>query len=349
MHVVILGIETTQGLLVHSALHDKATLTCVSRYRLPLSLLPGTNNQVIAKNDRSWARQWSFGEVDYIIPMNDWYADLLWGIQDELPLRNAYWHIDKSTYDRAINKWSFTDLCTSSGIQMPAIVKSVGEFEPGKMYIRKPFYTSGARGMVVAPAESWSEHHFLPETFIQEYIEESTQFKLTGFACCGQLISYHIFRKDFYYPLQGGSTTVGTYGGNDKLLKSAMALIQELAWTGIIDIDFIADQKSGAVYPIEVNPRLPAVSTFLKWDKSLLALTTPELSWSPDSITEQRTRKSVYLRLEVFVFLKHLGLKRLKEVFKYLSSGKMYFQDIPTRGYFLFWLVFPLFFRKSSD
>ncbi|MBB5157827.1 carboxylate--amine ligase [Saccharopolyspora phatthalungensis] len=64
--------------------------------------------------------------------------------------------------------------------------------------------------------------------------------------------------KERSYPAHAGLTSLGRCEDNDELLREATTLLEKLAFSGIVDLDFRWDARDGRYKLLDFNPRLGA-------------------------------------------------------------------------------------------
>ena len=132
--------------------------------------------------------------------------------------------------------------------------------------ILKPNRGSGARGFKIVKSEnefsqedigSYRDYH------VQKYVSKSEQYKYSASCHNGKVINSVVLHKIRYFPVSGGSCTYGDMIDNREISDMCAKVIENVNWSGVIDFDLISDSDD-SLYPIEINPRLPACSKYTK-------------------------------------------------------------------------------------
>jgi len=158
--------------------------------------------------------------------------------------------------------------------------------------IAKPKQGAGARGFVILHSEK-DYNKFVKELtddkntyFSQRYLSVSRQFKVTGAVINGRVLASAALEKKRYFPINAGSSTlcveVKPDEYNASLLRTFAKLAALTSWTGIMDLDVIADVELKNSHILEINPRLPACNAHyfkngLKFLSLLIAQQEPSI------------------------------------------------------------------------
>ncbi len=126
----------------------------------------------------------------------------------------------------------------------------------------KPRESSGSRGIrIVASAEgfvrSWLEVHARhPRPMVQEYIPRGEKYDV-----CLLFNRDSVLRAAFVqaelrgFPLEVGPSTLQESVWRPDLVDMAVALVRQIGWHGVCEVEFMVDPRDGEPVFMEVNPR----------------------------------------------------------------------------------------------
>lgn len=126
----------------------------------------------------------------------------------------------------------------------------------------KPRASSGGRGIVyLEPGEdvaaAWSEaHRHYPYPMIQEHVPSGPKYDV----CLvmdqrGELVASFAQRELRHFPIQDGLSTMQESVWRPDLVERAAALLREIGWYGLAEVEFMEDPQSGETLLLEINPR----------------------------------------------------------------------------------------------
>ena len=183
--------------------------------------------------------------------------------------------------ERVMNKDALADAARSAGLRVPqsVTVRKPLELEQARDLrfpgICKPLYASQWRRARIWEAvgrqkarrvESFEElagyyrgfSDLDPLITVQEWVEGGEENLLVFGSYCGadhEVAGYFTARKRLQYPPLAGTGIVVEALPLPRLEEPSRALLRALAFRGISEIEYKLDDRDGALYLIEVNPR----------------------------------------------------------------------------------------------
>ncbi len=109
--------------------------------------------------------------------------------------------------------------------------------------------------LTVAQLSQWMDRS---DYMIQELVENNVMDYTVSFTCFavdGEIKTYWMGEKQREHPIKYGTATFAQSMFSVPVLQEAIPLIQQLAYTGICEIEFIKDKNDGLYKLIEINPR----------------------------------------------------------------------------------------------
>lgn len=173
--------------------------------------------------------------------------------------------------------------------------------------IAKPKHGAGARGFAVLhSAKDYKK--FVRELtddkstyFSQRYLSVSRQFKVTGAVINGRVLASAALEKKRYFPMNAGSSTlcveVKPDEYNASLLRTFAKVAALTSWTGIMDLDVIADVELKDSHILEINPRLPACNAH--YFKNGLSFLTLLINQQESSVSPEKFVSTQYIGLDL--------------------------------------------------
>lgn len=124
--------------------------------------------------------------------------------------------------------------------------------------------TLGSHGVtrVASPDDVARRLNAVPESTAFQIQEEITGklSDVTGFAIAGELVDSFAFETD-YDQSHGGNPAYAREVHDGRLVDILRKLVDELDWTGGIDVDLLTDSRDRH-YVLEINPRLSGTAVF---------------------------------------------------------------------------------------
>jgi len=210
------------------------------------------------------------GDCEMIIPMEDDTVALLAEHRSSFPGHVEIPIPEGRSVALALDKWETLKICQQLAIPAPlthaiddlAKLDEISRVAPYPVVI-KPRRSSGARGIARAsgPAELKDRylavHRVYPFPLIQE------QIPVEGAPLAVELlldrqsepVAALVQRSFREYPPTGGSSTLRETIADDGLLQHALALLKEIKWYGVAQVEFKRDPRDGRAKVMEINPR----------------------------------------------------------------------------------------------
>ena len=211
-----------------------------------------------------------------IFPTNDFYVELLAKVKKKLApnLRcavdtwekiNVFYSKEKSyrlATDLSIHipktfEVNTIDEVASIEIQYPCIIKPTIMHEFYSLYKKKVIVCHNneeLKDQLIKVSSKFS----LKDLLIQEIIsgDNSCQFSVGAFSIEGKIIRTITANRSRQHPIDfGNATTFAITCNEPKLIEIAKRIMSETKYTGLCEIEFKKDQKSGNYMFLEVNSR----------------------------------------------------------------------------------------------
>ena len=209
-----------------------------------------------------------------VISMSDIYAEFLSLNKVDIEKKtSAKCAIDEySKFEIAYSKRNLLKLCEQHSIPHPKTcsltadnLQFVSKYV-GFPALIKPNYSVGARGItLVNDFEELKQKYekvtkiYGPST-LQSYIEHNGHpyYNVMLYRdCLGNIIASTVLEIRRYYPIKGGSSSLGVTIENQQLESMCNQVLEALNWHGFADFDVLRDEE-GHFLIIEMNPRVPA-------------------------------------------------------------------------------------------
>lgn len=175
----------------------------------------------------------------------------------------------KESYHQASDKYLTMQLAEKAGVPHPQTLWPVDASEVEQLastlrypLVIKPRKSSGSRGIrVVQNAEELcrvyrqiaSEY---PRPMLQEFIPAGDRFDVCLlFNRVGELRASFVQKERRHYPVDIGPSTVQESVWMPELVELSVALLQDLPWQGVVEVEFMRDPRDGVPKLMEINPR----------------------------------------------------------------------------------------------
>jgi predicted ATP-grasp superfamily ATP-dependent carboligase len=219
------------------------------------------------------------GDCEMIVPMEDDTVALLAEHRSRFPSHVEIPIPEGRAVAKALDKWETLKVCQQLSIPAPLThavddlsqLDEISRLVPYPVVI-KPRRSSGARGITRAsgPGELQARyravHHVYPFPLIQEQIPvEGTPLAVDLlFDRQSEPVAALVQQSFREYPPTGGSSTLRETIADAGLLAHAVALLKELKWYGVAQVEFKRDPRDGRAKVMEINPRF--------WNSAQLAI-----------------------------------------------------------------------------
>lgn len=128
--------------------------------------------------------------------------------------------------------------------------------------IIKPRASSGGRGLrYVNPGESaadaWAEVDArYPLPIIQECVPAGAKFDVCVLMDrSGNAVASFVQKEIRHFPIKDGLSTMQESVWQPELVERSIALLREIGWYGLAELEFIEDPRTGEILLLELNPR----------------------------------------------------------------------------------------------
>jgi len=171
---------------------------------------------------------------------------------------------DFKTLNSVQNKGLLIGLAKKNKVNMPNsyLVKTSRDISKVEKKIRYPVFIKhfeGSGSVGIFKADSVQEYRKILKKqkfplVVQEYVAGD------DYCCCalfknGKKIALFNYTAIQTYPVRGGTTVYRKNISHPGIDREAMKLLKGTKWTGVAELDFRVDKKTGKAYLIEVNPR----------------------------------------------------------------------------------------------
>lgn len=208
-------------------------------------------------------------QVDLLFPMDDDTMEIVMKYRPvleklvELPLPSV------ESYHTAADKGLSVKLAQKAGVPcpstlFPASLESLENLVSGLQYpiVIKPRKSAGSRGIrVVRNREELlrqyaAVHKEYPFPIVQEYIEQGDRYDVCLlFNKSRQLRASFVQKELRHFPIPMGPSTVQESVDRPDLIEMSVALIEQLDWYGIVELEYMIDVRDGKPKFMEINPR----------------------------------------------------------------------------------------------
>lgn len=169
-------------------------------------------------------------------------------------------------YQLVRDKYNLSLWCEAQSIPTPLVIEwteldTLKDFK-GQIIV-KPRIGEGSRGIeklslpddysYLCELESTLKHSHL----IQEFISSNIGVEGAFLNCRnGEVVDFYSHKRERTFPKQGGVTVESISGYNKSIFDLSKRIIRDLAWNGIIMIEFLFNIEKSEYNLIEINPRL---------------------------------------------------------------------------------------------
>lgn len=208
-------------------------------------------------------------ECDQFFPMDDDTMDVAIRYQTELSEQVQILLPPFESYNKARDKGEALLVAQKAGASCPVTYFPDNLEEAANLakdlkfpVIIKPRRSSGSRGIRVvnSPEELITQYTALqrnyPRPIIQEYLEQGTRFDVCLLYDSDNNLKASFVQKELrHFPLEMGPSTLQESVIYPELLEQALAIMKNLPWRGVVELEFMIDKRDGRVMFMEINPR----------------------------------------------------------------------------------------------
>jgi predicted ATP-grasp superfamily ATP-dependent carboligase len=138
---------------------------------------------------------------------------------------------------------------------------SVAATEISYPAVIKPRRSSGSRGIRIVNNRKelldvyMKVHNIFPYPIIQEYIIPGDRFDAGLLYNNSRLRAFFVQKEIRHFPVEMGVSTVQESIMYPELVEYADALMREIGWHGVAEVEFMMDKKTKQLKFMEINPR----------------------------------------------------------------------------------------------
>lgn len=206
---------------------------------------------------------------DVLLPMDDHTMEVVMSNRDSLEKLCRLPLPAVESYRIAADKALATIAAREAGLNCPETIypQTIEEIpqlvsELNFPVVIKPRKSSGSRGIKVVSTLAelvpayLLVHREYPFPIIQEYIPPGDKFDVCLlFNRSSQLRAAFVQKEIRFFPLENGPSTVQESVWYPELVEKATALLQQLNWYGVAEVEFMVDCRDGQPKFMEINPR----------------------------------------------------------------------------------------------
>jgi predicted ATP-grasp superfamily ATP-dependent carboligase len=206
---------------------------------------------------------------EVLFPMDDLTLSIIMNNRKQLENKCLIPLPENKSYSIASDKYETFLLASRSNVDcpnayMPKSVEDLINLSEQIDYpvVIKPRKSSGSRGIrVVKDADELlfqyrTIHLLYPFPMIQEYIPQGNRYDVCLLYDQNHQIKCAFIQKEIrHFPIEMGPSTVQESIEYPELLEYSQRLLTELNWTGIVEVEFMIDPRSGSPKLMEINPR----------------------------------------------------------------------------------------------
>lgn len=173
------------------------------------------------------------------------------------------------SYNIANDKGKTQMLAVNSGVKCPWTIevkdiKNIHKLANKIDYpvVIKPRQSSGSRGIRVVNSNSEFIEEYLKihETqrfpIIQEYVGNGYRYDVCLLFDKKSNLKASFVQKELrHFPIKMGPSTVQESVYYDELIEEALKIMKKLNWCGVVELEFIMDEKDNVPKLLEINPR----------------------------------------------------------------------------------------------
>lgn len=206
---------------------------------------------------------------DMIYPMDDDTMEAVLAQRETLSALCALPIPSLESYQKAADKGSTVQLAMDAGVPCPKTlfprtmqeVDALAE-ELDYPVVVKPRKSSGSRGIrkVLNSAELRAvyrqSHLEYPWPLIQEFLQPGLRLDVCFlYAPDGRLTASFVQKELRHFPMPMGPSTAQESVLMPELIDISLRLMEHLPWTGVVELEYMIDQRDGKAKFMEINPR----------------------------------------------------------------------------------------------
>ena len=348
--VLILDADGTQSLPiaeslhghsieVHGFFHTKMCYGYACRFYAKRQVIKSCSEEKYVQQIIDYVKA---NDIDVIIPMGDYVAELVGRFQDRLRPHVRFVTPDYQSFRDGYDKNSLMHICKKCNIPHPRTIDlsicSINEVDDAIFpALLKPNITTGGRGMTLVRTKNELENVFesihtqYGDCHLQEFVQSGgRQIKAQLFVDKqGKLLCSSVMHKQRYYPEKGGSSSCNTTIIDNNIVDNCLTILRAIKWEGIADFDLIEDPKDGELKIMEINPRVPAcIKSAIKSGADYAKL---YVDYALENEIEEYHAKPGYtlrhLGFEILWFLKSENRFKSKPSWFIFFGKHIYYQD----------------------
>lgn len=208
-------------------------------------------------------------DCDVVFPMDDDVLEVVMNHSHELSKICTIALPSKESYETACDKGNAIKLVQGSGAPCPKTIfpdslSSLKALAATMNYplVIKPRKSSGSRGIRIAHDEEellglYEEAHSAqPFPVVQEYIGLGERYDVCLLYDKNHKLIAHFIQKEIrHFPVDIGPSTVQMSVEMPELLETALGIMKQLPWYGVVELEFMVDQRDNKLKFMEINPR----------------------------------------------------------------------------------------------
>lgn len=257
-----------KGLAVDTADRTRFTPSAFSKYCTGALVHPDPTE------DREAYHLWMLQTLrkkryDLLIPSDDHALEFALHHRDEVTALTQCLLPPKESYDQASDKYLTMCLAKLAGVPHPETLwpqdaEEVEQVAPTLRYpvVVKPRKSSGSRGIRIVHSASelvtvyrQTEAEY-PRPMIQEFIPAGERFDVCLlYNRAGALRASFVQKELRHYPVDIGPSTAQESVWMPELVEQSVALLAQLPWQGVVEVEFMRDPRDGVPKLMEINPR----------------------------------------------------------------------------------------------
>jgi predicted ATP-grasp superfamily ATP-dependent carboligase len=207
--------------------------------------------------------------IHVIFPMDDDTLDVVMKHFEDFSKCCTITLPDHKSYETACDKGKAVKLAYEAGVPCPKTIfpdrlDNLKQLTINLDYplVIKPRKSSGSRGIRIAKNEEeftslyMETHNIHPFPIIQEYIGIGDRYDV-----CLLYDKKHERKAQFvqkeirHFPVDIGPSTVQMSIEHPELLSMAESVMKKLPWQGVVELEFMIDQRDNQLKFMEINPR----------------------------------------------------------------------------------------------
>ncbi|PWK14960.1 ATP-grasp domain-containing protein [Tumebacillus permanentifrigoris] len=258
----------SQGLQAYTADRTRFTPSAFSKYSAGAWVHPDPVEQPEAY------AQWMFKTLasqrfDLLIPSDDHALEFVLAHRAAVEALTTVLVPSQESYNQTSDKYLTMQLAEKAGVPHPQTLwpvdaAEVEQLAPNLRYplVIKPRKSSGSRGIrVVQNAQELCQMYRqieveYPRPMLQEFIPAGDRFDVCLlYNRAGELRASFVQKELRHYPVDIGPSTVQESVWMPELVELSVALLQQVPWQGVVEVEFMRDPRDGVPKLMEINPR----------------------------------------------------------------------------------------------